>query len=434
MKSEVESAAAGVGGSALRTSDFGLRTSPARFTLDGSPALEAHLARVCEQVRDGVRALVPADKLDAVMLGGGYGRGEGGVLRTPAGDQPYNDLESFVLVRGNAVLVERKFRHLLHELGERLSPDAGLEVEFKVITLDKLRRSGPSLFYYDLVMGHRWLVGEESLLSGCEQHRDASRIPLHEATRLLMNRCSGLLFALERLQRRDFSAADADFVGRNLAKAQLAFGDVFLTAHGQYHWSCRERHERLKQLAGAPASGPAARQSEISNLKSQIGGATAGPEVGASVADLFRHHAAGVEFKLHPVRSSEGRESLAKRHAELSALGRQLWLWLESKRLGRAFASPRDYALSALDKCPETSSLRNRLVNGRAFGLAGALGASGARYPRERLFHALSLLLWEPSALTDAALLARLQAQLRTDARDLPGLVAAYQKLWNRFN
>jgi hypothetical protein len=149
---------------------------------------------------------------------------------------------------------------------------------------------------------------------------------------------------------------------------------------------------------------------------------------------LFRHHAAGVEFKLHPVRSSEGRESLAKRHAELSALGRQLWLWLESKRLGRAFASPRDYALSALDKCPETSSLRNRLVNGRAFGLAGALGASGARYPRERLFHALSLLLWEPSALTDAALLARLQAQLRTDARDLPGLVAAYQKLWNRFN
>ncbi len=383
--------------------------TPSRFTLNGSDALEAHLARLCEQVRDGVRALVPADKLDAVMLGGGYGRGEGGVLRTPAGDQPYNDLESFVLVRGNAVLAERKFRHPLHELGERLSPDAGLEVEFKVITLDKLRRSGPSMFYYDLVMGHRWLVGEESLLFDCEQHRDAGRIPLHEATRLLMNRCSGLLFALKRLQRKDFSAADADFVGRNLAKAQLAFGDVLLTAHGQYHWSCRERHERLKQVAGAP-------------------------EAGAPVADLFRHHAAGVEFKLHPVRSTEGRDSLAKRHAELSALGQQLWLWLESKRLGQAFASPRDYALSALDKCPETSSLRNRLVNGRAFGLAGALGASGARYPRERLFHALSLLLWEPTALTDAALLARLQAELRTDARDLPGLVVAYQKLWNRFN
>ena len=51
-------------------------TSP-RFTLDGSAALEAHLARVCEQVRAGVQALVPASQLDAVLLGGGYGRGGG---------------------------------------------------------------------------------------------------------------------------------------------------------------------------------------------------------------------------------------------------------------------------------------------------------------------------------------------------------------------
>ena len=148
-----------------------------RYTMDGSDALEAHLARVCGRVRDSVQALVPAGKLDAVLLGGGYGRGEGGVLRTPAGDQPYNDLESFVFVRGNAVLAERKFRRPLHELGERLSPGAGLEVEFKVITLDKLRRSGPSMFYYDLVLGHQRLVGEESLLAGCEQHREASRLP-----------------------------------------------------------------------------------------------------------------------------------------------------------------------------------------------------------------------------------------------------------------
>src|SRR5947199_6504474 len=109
------------------------------------------------------------------------------------------------------------------------------------------------MFYYDLVSGHRLVHGTDEWLGQCEHHRAAHRIPLHEATRLLMNRCSGLLFAQERLARVPFSAEDADFVGRNLAKAKLAFGDVVLAMRGQYHWSCRERQKRLKKLAAESA-------------------------------------------------------------------------------------------------------------------------------------------------------------------------------------
>ena len=369
-----------------------------RFTIDGSPALEAHLAATCEKVLAGVKSLVPAAKLEGIALGGGYGRGEGGVLKTPGGDQPYNDLEFFVFIRGNAIFAEGKFRQPLHELGESLSPEAGLEVEFKVLTLDKLRRSAPCMFYYDLVAGHRWQLGDDALLAGCEHHGDARKIPLQEATRLLFNRCSGLLYSLERLRRKDFGEAEADFVGRNLAKTQLALGDVLLAAHGQYHWSCRERHRRLAKLPGAE------------NLP---------------LADLVRHHAAGVDFKLHPARSREARQTLSARHAELSELGKTLWLWLESKRLGTGFSSPRDYAFSAGNLCPETSSLRNRLVNFRAFG-AGGLALT--RYPRERLFRALALLLWEQNDIE------KVRSELRTAAPDFAGLVSAYENLWKRFN
>lgn len=375
-----------------------------RFTQDGSPELEAHLQTTCEQVLAGVRRLMPDDRLEGLLLGGGYGRGEGGVLRTTAGDQPYNDLEFYVFVRGQAVLAERQFRQPLHELGESLSPAAGLEVEFKVLTVDKLRNSPPSMFYYDLVMGHRWFTGDDTLLAGCEPHRDAAHIPLHEATRLLMNRCSGLLFAKARLAKPDFTTDDADFVGRNLAKAQLAFGDVLLAAHGQYHWSCQERQRRLEQLDTATL-----------------------PWANA----LIPQHATGVEFKLHPIRSSESQTALTIRHQELAALGEKLWLWLESRRLGRPFATARDYALSGINKCPETSSLRNRLVNLRAFGAGGL--ASGC-YPRERLLVTLPLLLWEKSSLTNPELLTQMQRQLRTPASDLAGLVAAYGRIWGRFN
>src|SRR5207248_7961690 len=143
--------------------------------------------------------------------------GEGGGPRASHGDQPYYDLEFYVMMRGNTLLTEAALGPRLHQAAERLRPAAGVEPEFKVAGLKSLRQSPTSMFIYDLVCGHRWLVGTDELLHGCEHHRDASRIPLSEAARLLMNRCSGLLFSAEHLARRTFGSEEADFVARNLA-------------------------------------------------------------------------------------------------------------------------------------------------------------------------------------------------------------------------
>jgi hypothetical protein len=406
---------------------------PQRFTLDGDDALEAHLAEVCDQVHLSLSTVVPPSQLQAILLAGGYGRGEGGVLRSPhlAGDQPYNDLEFYVFTRGNALVSERRFRNALHRLGEKLSPKAGLDVEFKVLTFAKLRRSRPSMFDYDLVLGHRWIAGHEELLRGCDHHRDASRIPLHEATRLLLNRCTGLLFSAERLARPKFTEADADFVGRNLAKARLAFGDVYLAAHAQYHWSCLERHRRLTALAAPPVPADSPPSESGSSPK-------APPVLGPHplpLAQIAHLHALGVAFKLHPSRSDLPREALAAEHSELSQLAHQLWLWLEHRRLGHSFASGSDYARSRLDKCPETSGIRNRLVNFRTFGFRMPMCAKGTHYPRERLLHSLPLLLWEfPATPANPDLRSRLSWELMARASDLPGWIAAYNRLWSRFN
>ena len=406
-----------------------------RFTLDGSELLERHLAFICSQVASEVAQLIPQARLEGLVLAGGYGRGEGGVLRGASGDQPYNDLEFYVFVRGNALLAERQYRAALHALGARLTRTAGLEVEFKVLTLGKLRRSQPSMFYYDLVQGKRWLIGDDSLFAGCERHCDSQAIPLAEATRLLMNRCTGLLFSMERLRRESFDVEEADFVGRNLAKAQLAFGDVLLTAHGQYHWSCRERQRRLmgKAELGKAESSNGEGKYDFSNRCAGGGQLGVVAEFG-ELAAVRQHYAAGVAFKLHPVRSNETRAELARRHAELSALGNRLWLWLENRRVEGAFPSTRAYALSRTDKCPETARLRNRVINARAFGLKAAFSAAGGAYPRQRLMHALCLLLWEETTPADAALLRRVQRELNTRATSFAGLVAASEQVWHRFN
>jgi len=372
-----------------------------RFTLDGSDALELDLADLCNQVRTRVGDLIPADQLEAIALGGGYGRGEGGVLRTEDGDRPYNDLEFFVFVRG--VLGEMHYAEALHDLGHELSEPAGIEVEFKVMSLAKLRHAEPSMFYYDLVMGHRWLVGDDSLLVGCEHHRDATRIPLHEATRLLMNRCSGLLYAKERLLRYEFTAADADFVARNIAKAKLAFGDIVLTTYGRYHWSCRERGRRLLALDSALAES----------------------------GQLRAFHAAGIRFKLHPHQSDESRETLLARHSEITALAQHLWLWLEARRLKHRFDTPASYALSDESKCPEQPVWKSVAVNLQTFGPRRLFDRRSLRYPRERLLRALPLLLWGMTSIAEQSMV---RTCLHCDSLTLSDAVSAYTKLWQRFN
>ena len=381
---------------------------PFRYTLDGSDALERRLAGICREVGKGVREIVPAARFEGLLLAGGYGRGEGGVLKSADGDQPYNDMEFYVFIKGTTLLNDRRYRQALHELGARLSPAAGLDVEFKILSLAQLRQSPVTMFSYDFVTRHQWVIGDDSLLKGCEHHLQADEIPAYEATRLLFNRCSGLLYAAERLQRETFTSNDADFVGRNIAKAQLGIGDAMLAAAGEYHSSCLKRHGRLCELLRTDSQIP------------------------ASLTKLGSHHEQGVFFKLRPTRSALTKEELAAKHDELSALAQKAWLHLESLRLQRHFTSAADYALSPFDKCPELPAWRNMLVNVKTFGAASILKPSAKRYPRERLFIALAILLWSDWSQPENTAL--LQKTLITTATDFSGFVHAYEQLWHRFN
>jgi hypothetical protein len=376
-----------------------------RFTVDGDAALEDHLAAMCDRIADGIRGLIPARLIDGVLLGGGYGRGEGGVWRTPSGDRPYNDLEFYVFLRGNRHFNERRYGRALHVLGEILTPQASVDVEFRIASITELAASAPSMFSYDLVSGHRCLIGNESLLAHCAHHANAEDIPVAEATRLLMNRASGLLFAQERLARASFAPGDADFTARNIAKAQLGIGDAILTAHAQYHWSARERHRRLERLARADQTD--------------------------WLRDVRLQHAAGVDFKFHPVRSTATHAELTAQHRSVTRLMRDAWLWVESRRLGRQFRSIADYIDDRSDKWPEATGPRNVLVNMKVLGPT-AFADRLWRHPRNRVLTALSMLLWQADAITSPSSRARLQRELRTTAHAFPSLVTAYRDLWSK--
>jgi hypothetical protein len=327
------------------------------------------------------------------------------VLRTGADDAPYNDLEFYVFLKGNAFLNARRYLSRLDQLSDSLSPAAGLHVEFKIDSIEKLRRAPVSIFSYDLVSGHWVVEGPPDLFRECSHHLDAGRIEPSEAARLLFNRCSGLLLAKELLNQPRLTADQCDFIGRNLAKVELALGDALLAAEGRYHWDCLERNRRLNKRSF----------SEPTDFLEQV----------------LHHHACGVEFKLHPSRLVKSVPDFQEEHRELTELALQVWLWVENRRLTTRFTTIEQYAFSPLTKCSGTSMLKNVLLSLRTFGPGATLDRYSPRYPRERLMNALPLLLsgGEPAAQSEAR--RHLQRQLHTHAEDWPGFVQAYKRVWS---
>jgi hypothetical protein len=383
-----------------RGKPLGLRR---RFTLNGSAQLEEHLDNICTEFSDGIRAIIPQSLLEGIVLGGGYARGEGGVLETSRGDRPYNDLEFYIFVRGHPWLTKKRFAKRLSALAEELGQFAELEIEFKIDSLSMLRRRAPNLFDHDLILGHRWLLGDDRLFAGCEQHREAGNLPVSEATRLLMNRCSGLLFAREKLVPGHFRIEDADFVCRNIAKTELALGDAVLIAHGKYHWSCLERGQRLRKLRAA---------AELPWIQ-----------------EVRKRHGEGIQFKLQPYRSSLSRAALLQQLLITNSLALRVWLWLEKRRLGVEFQCPTDYVASRIDKWPDSRHGRNCLANLNVFGPRASFFPHLWRHPRNRILNALTMLLWMRA---ESSTHLRHEVQRELLLRRADGLIRAYRERWRR--
>lgn len=208
----------------------------------------AELAELLDGVRSGVAAEVEAlrlPKLAEVVLGGGYGRGEGGVRHTPQGDRLYNDLDFFVFSEGASRCERRTIETALKPISERWEKKLGIAVDFSPVkNLDSLRKVGSTLMYQELRRGWKPVLGEARF----EKHfpeLDAASLPISEAVRLLLNRGMGLVFAGEALRQN----GNPDFIMRNLHKSALGGGDALLLCSGKYRWSGAERVEAFRAYA-----------------------------------------------------------------------------------------------------------------------------------------------------------------------------------------
>ena len=336
------------------------------YAFHGSENFNARFHDTVQAVAKDVKEAL-GDNLLGLVLGGGYGRGEGAVVIEDGVEQPYNDLDFLLVVQrpsdvDQAAMANIKAHH------ETLTP---LHVDFtQPMTLQDLKKWPPWLMWHDFLNGHIVSSGDPQLLHKHVPQTVASTLAPIEASRLLVNRGAGLLWAM-RMDRGLERKEDDDFVKRNYWKCALALGDALLIAHDAYATPYRGRDKRFTELSHKFA--------EISEL------------------GLVPFYEDALQFKFSPHEVTKPFDIL-----EMGVLTCQVFLYIEQRRFKRSWADHQAYAKWKGLREPEEhvpSKWARNLYK------ALSLGEYGWRYPIESVYRALPGLLyntkqagWEPES------------------------------------
>ncbi len=278
-----------------------------RFTVDGSQALEDRIAQDLFEIREAVLARVGEGDLSGLILGGGYGRGEGGVFLVDSQERVYNDYDFFVIVPYSSRSRRKALMEALSEVKAAMEPRCGIHVDFSPAMPQVSLATLPyEVMYMELKEGHHVVIGSNDILATMPPTTKAHP-PLEECARLFMNRGVGLLLARQKLEMgKPLDLMEHEFVVRNIRKAQLAMGDALLYLKGCYSPSYLERRAlfRLLDLEKVP-------DGEI----------------------LSSYYEEALEFKFCPNHDGPIGDALQIWYDEVTRFYGRIFLWFEQYRL-----------------------------------------------------------------------------------------------------
>lgn len=332
-------------------------TQRGAYTAWPDPAMDQHVADLLGRTTEAVVQQVGAD-LEAIVLVGGFGRGEGGVLRKRDGGlHIVNDFDIVLVYREpfgrrlSKLWVHLRHRRALHRLAESLAREFGMkQVDLTLCGAHALQVAEPKLADYDMQHGHRLLWGDAD---PCSRMRPlvSTDIPAFEGTWLLRNRGIGLVLARLYLDRGQLHAEDRENFYIEINKAALAMGDALWILAGRYTVQYADRAADFAGLAdmGFPA-----------------------------VDELTARYRQAAEYKLRPVAAQYPGVEPEALWGGMTRLFCEFFLWFESTRLKRPFADLQAYAawLGAPGAAAGGSALRRWLDR--------HLGATGACPPSLR--------------------------------------------------
>ncbi len=213
-------------------------------TLQQDPQAEHICRHVLAQVCDIVMRHLDKSQLCALILLGGYGRGEGGLITHPVSGQlyPHNNFD-LLLILNNQMKVTPRLERIISDALTPLRQQAGLGIDISVTSISKMRNANCRVIWYDMRHGHRTLLGDANFVPSLTQHT-VQNIPHWDARNLMINRGSLLLVNRFLLSQSTPDVYRTTII-KHAMKAIIGYGDALLFCLGKYHWSYAEKQQRM---------------------------------------------------------------------------------------------------------------------------------------------------------------------------------------------
>ena len=219
-----------------------------RYTRFGSPNVERRIGAMVAQAAGLVAKHFHPRELRALVLLGGYGRGEGGIYYDNDLERPHNNIDLLLITTPWGALRKHALKQRLDDVLRPIVEQEEIGIDTGVISALELQNAHARVIWFDLRWGHRTILGDASLIPALPP-LTAAEIEIDDIHNLLVNRASLLVINDAIIERGIASANDARFITKHLMKAIIGHGDVFLFLRGRYHASYLEKQKRMREFA-----------------------------------------------------------------------------------------------------------------------------------------------------------------------------------------
>jgi len=215
-----------------------------QFTYYGNEDAEKFLNRVLTEVCELFQQYFTEEQTAALILIGGYGRGEGGVLIKEGTYRPHNNLDLLYIYHKN---IDKKILHQLDESLQKISKKYDIGIDLSAISKKKLNSFKGLVLSYDMRYGHRTLLGDSSFI---QDNRDFSiyNIDPVDIRQLLVNRGTLMLINALLLKKEHLTEKEKKLIIKHNNKAIIGYGDALLFFNNQYHWSYAHKLSNMNNL------------------------------------------------------------------------------------------------------------------------------------------------------------------------------------------
>jgi len=379
-----------------------------KYTVYGDSAFDEKIDEDMKQIRKAVLDVMPEEYLSALILGGGYGRGEGGVFLQDGKMELYNDYDFFVISNDISRSKMQEYHSKLFEVGEALTEIIGIDVDFGPFrNVSELPNMKFTMMWFELKQAHIVIYGDDDVLDAIPDFQ-ANAIPFSEAMGLMLNRSVALLLAKQRLEdkSKNLSTADKDFIERNIFKPGMAAGDAFLICNHTFNHSYVARMSLMDEFK------------DHDLIKNN---------------DFLSLYKKSIMYKLKPERKDRSYEELLELHTNVLNIYKKFFLFTASKCWNNNFVDFKSYAECVanknIDSEPILQIIKNCILNLKevkgSFSLKWFL-----KYPRYRLFYTIPYFIFSEEGYSEQI---PIVLGLKQNASEKDKL-QRFMKLWERFN